>query len=90
MGKDRVCKYDKERLYWIGVDSNVGRRVNDSRNDWRDYLNYVLIAHTAITHDSTHCSPNLLVPGREMNFNRCYVFILLSNSLKRVSENCDE
>lgn len=41
--------------------------VNESRNDWDDHLPYVLMAYRATTHDSTHCSPNLLMTGREMN-----------------------
>lgn len=41
--------------------------VNESRNDWDENLPYVLMAYRATTHDSTHCSPNLLMTGREMN-----------------------
>ncbi len=40
--------------------------VNDHRNDWDDHLPYVMMAYRASAHESTKCSPNLLMLGREI------------------------
>ena len=41
--------------------------VNDAQNDWDDHLPYILMAYRASVHESTRCSPNLLMLGRETN-----------------------
>jgi transposase InsO family protein len=38
--------------------------VNKHRNDWDDHSPYVIMAYRAAVHDSTKCSPNLLVLGK--------------------------
>jgi len=40
--------------------------VNDYRNDWEDHLPFVLMAYRAAVQESTGCSPNLLMLGREV------------------------
>ncbi|KAK3090267.1 hypothetical protein FSP39_010526 [Pinctada imbricata] len=42
--------------------------VNDNRNDWDEHLPYVLMGYRASVHESTKCSPNLLMFGREVQF----------------------
>lgn len=42
--------------------------VNENRNDWDDHLPFVMMAYRASCHDSTKCSPNLLMFGREIQF----------------------
>jgi hypothetical protein len=39
--------------------------VNENRNDWDDHLPFVLMAYRSTIHDSTKCSPNMLMFGRE-------------------------
>ena len=41
--------------------------VNEHRNDWDDHLPYVMMAYRATKQDSTGCSPDLLMLGRECN-----------------------
>ncbi len=41
--------------------------VNDARDDWDDHLPYVMMAYRASIQESTNCSPNLLMLGRETN-----------------------
>ena len=42
--------------------------VNENRNDWDDHLLYVMMAYRSSCHESTKCSPNLLMFGREITF----------------------
>lgn len=39
--------------------------VNENHDDWDDHLPYVTMAYRACVHESTKCSPNLLMLGRE-------------------------
>jgi len=41
--------------------------VNEHRNDWDDHLPYINMAYRATPHDSTGCSPNLMMFGTEVN-----------------------
>lgn len=41
--------------------------VNEHRNDWDDHLPYLCMAYRATPHDSTGCSPNLMMFGAEVN-----------------------
>ena len=41
--------------------------VNNNRNDWDDHLPYLMMAYRASQHESTGCSPNLLMLGREVS-----------------------
>jgi hypothetical protein len=41
--------------------------VNDNRDDWDDHLPYVIMAYRATVHESTGCSPNLMMLGRELS-----------------------
>ena len=40
--------------------------VNENRNDWDDHLPYLTMAYRASMHESTGCTPNLLMLGREL------------------------
>ena len=41
--------------------------VNENRDDWDDLLPYLCMAYRATTHESTGCSPNLMMFGHEIN-----------------------
>ena len=41
--------------------------VNEARDDWDHLLPYVTMAYRATPQDSTGCSPNMLMLGRELN-----------------------
>ena len=41
--------------------------VNDAQNDWDHHLPFVMMAYRASVHESTKCTPNLLMLGRETN-----------------------
>ena len=41
--------------------------VADAQNDWDDHLPYVMMAYRASIHESTKCTPNLLMLNREVN-----------------------
>lgn len=40
--------------------------VNENKDDWDDHLPYITMAYRSCLHESTHCSPNLLMLGREI------------------------
>ena len=39
--------------------------INDNRDDWDDHLSYLCMAYRATPHESTGCSPNLMMFGQE-------------------------
>lgn len=41
--------------------------VDENRDDWDDYLSYIMMGYRATLHKSTNCSPNLLMMGREVS-----------------------
>ena len=41
--------------------------VNDCHDDWSDHLDYVMMAYRSSLHESTGCSPNRVIFGREVN-----------------------
>lgn len=41
--------------------------VDENRDDWDDYLPYIMMGYRATLHKSTNCSPNLLMMGREVS-----------------------
>ena len=41
--------------------------VGEARGDWDDHLPYVMMAYRSSIQESTKCSPNLLMLGREIN-----------------------
>ena len=41
--------------------------VDESHDDWDDHLPYLTMAYRACIHESTKCSPNLLMLGREIS-----------------------
>ena len=40
--------------------------VNSHRDDWDDHLPYLMMAYRATEHQSTKCTPNLIMFGREI------------------------
>jgi hypothetical protein len=48
------------------IQSMLAAFVNDHRDDWEDHLPYVLFAYRAAVQESTGCTPNLLMLGREV------------------------
>ena len=40
--------------------------VNENRDDWDDHLPYLTMAYRSSVHESTGCTPNLLMLGREL------------------------
>ena len=41
--------------------------VNDCHDDWSDHLDYLMMACRSSRHESTGCSPNRVIFGREVN-----------------------
>lgn len=41
--------------------------VNEQRDDWSDHLDFVMMAYRSTVHQTTQCSPNLVMFGREVN-----------------------
>ena len=41
--------------------------VNENRSDWEDHLPYICMAYRASVQDTTGCTPNLLMLGREIS-----------------------
>ena len=41
--------------------------VDENRTNWDDHLPYVMMAYRASVHESTKCTPNLLMIGREIS-----------------------
>ena len=42
--------------------------VNEAKDDWDNHLPYVMMAYRASVQESTKCTPNLLMLGRETNW----------------------
>ena len=40
--------------------------INEAQDDWDDHLPYVMMAYRASPHESTRCSPNLMMLNREV------------------------
>ena len=55
-----------ERFNWT-VKQMLTMLVADAQNDWDDHLPYVMMAYRASVHESTKCTPNLLMLNREVN-----------------------
>ena len=41
--------------------------TNDCHDDWSDHLDFVMMAYRSSQHESTGCSPNRVIFGRELN-----------------------
>ena len=48
------------------VQKMLAGYVNDHKTDWDDHLPYMTMAYRATPHESTGCTPNLLMFGREV------------------------
>lgn len=40
--------------------------VNENRTNWDDHLPYLMMAYRATVHESTKCTPNLVMLGKEI------------------------
>ena len=49
------------------VKQMLSSLVNETQNNWDDHLPYVMMAYRASEHESTKCTPNLLILNRETN-----------------------
>ncbi|CAC5419743.1 unnamed protein product [Mytilus coruscus] len=43
--------------------------VDENRSDWDDHLPFIMMAYRAAVHESTKCTPNLLMLGREIRLS---------------------
>ena len=59
--------------------------VNERRDDWDDYLPFVAMAYRSTQHDSTKCSPNLLMFGHEI---RCPIDIMFGLPKSQTHLSC--
>lgn len=48
------------------AQSMLAMLVNENRSDWDDHLPFIMMAYRASVHESTKCTPNLLLLGREI------------------------
>ena len=70
VGKTRTAPYRPqsdglvERLNRT-IKQMLRSMVGEHRDDWDDHLPYVMMAYRATRQDSTGCSPNLMMLGRE-------------------------
>ena len=55
--------------------------VDENRSDWDDHLPYIMMAYRAAVHESTKCTPNLLMLGREI----CLPIDIIAGSLPDMS-----
>ncbi|CAC5378546.1 unnamed protein product [Mytilus coruscus] len=59
--------------------------VSENKDDWDDHLPYLCMAYRAYIHDSTKCSPNLLMLGREISLP---IDVMTGNSICTPELNC--
>ncbi|CAC5358812.1 unnamed protein product [Mytilus coruscus] len=59
--------------------------VSENKDDWDDHLSYLCMAYRACIHDSTKCSPNLLMLGREISLP---IDVMTGNSICTIELNC--
>lgn len=60
-------------MVWSRGLTELSLFVNDHRNDWDNHLPYLTMAYRATQHDSTKCTPNLLMLGHEI---RCPIDLM--------------
>ena len=59
--------------------------VDENQRNWDDHLPYLLMAYRATEHKSTHCSPNLLMLGREI---KCPIDLMVGNPANHIENPC--
>lgn len=59
--------------------------AKDNQKNWDDHLPYLLMAYRATEHKSTHCSPNLLMLGREI---KCPIDLMVGNPPNDIEHQC--
>ena len=50
--------------------------VNENKRDWDDHLPYLMMAYRSTEQTSTHCTPNLLMLGKEI---KCPLDVMVGN-----------
>ena len=71
IGKTRTSRYRPQSDGLVECMNRTLRQllrasVNEHGNDWDDHLPYVMLAYRSTVQESTKCSPNLLMFGREV------------------------
>ena len=49
------------------IQQMLSAYVNERRDGWSDRLDLIMMAYRSSVHKSTHCTPNLIMFGREVN-----------------------
>ena len=49
------------------IQQMLSAYVNEKRDDWSDHLDLIMMAYRSSVHQSTQCTPNLIMFGREVN-----------------------
>ena len=49
------------------IQQMLSAYVNERRDDWSDHLDLIMMAYRSSVHQSTQCTPNLIMFGREIN-----------------------
>ena len=49
------------------IQQMLSAYVNEKRDDWSDHLDPIMMAYRSSVHQSTQCTPNLIMFGREVN-----------------------
>ena len=49
------------------IQQMLSAYVNERRDDWSDHLDLIMMAYRSSVHQSTQCTPNLIMFGREVN-----------------------
>ena len=72
MKKNRTTPYNPksdgmvERMNWT-VKLMLSSLVNETQNNWDCHLSYVMMVYEASKHESSKCTPNLLILNHETN-----------------------
>ena len=72
INKSRTTPYHPQsdgmvERYYQTVQTMLAMYVDEDRSDWDDHLPYVMMAYRASTHETTKCTPNKVVFGREIS-----------------------
>jgi len=88
--KTRTCPYRPQSDGMVErnnrtIQDMLSLFVNERRDDWDDYLPFVTMSYRSTQHDSTKCSPNLLMFGHEI---RCPIDIMFGLPKSQANLSC--